>query len=58
MGLANVLSVVSDRKLAIDINTDLVTDFFQADILSQNDYYPFGAPMPGRSYLSSTGYSK
>ncbi len=42
--LGNVLSVVSDRKLASANN---LTNF-TADVLAFNDYYPFGMLLPNR----------
>jgi len=53
--LGNVLVVVSDRKLPVDINADNIVDYYLADVVSANDYYAFGAPMPGRNF-TSTGY--
>ena len=46
--LGNVLATISDRRVA-GTCTDSIVDFYDADILSINDYYPFGAPMEGRS---------
>ncbi len=40
--LGNVLSVVSDRKL-------VKSGIFTPDVLSYNDYYPFGMTLPNRS---------
>lgn len=62
--LGNVNVVISDRKLSIDLvnNTTLVstpdglTDNYLADVLSNTDYYSFGATMPGRSFVGSSGY--
>lgn len=63
--LGNVMTVVSDKKIAVDAGTpfstnltysapfDNVTDYYIADITSATDYYPFGSPMPGRKYQSS-----
>ncbi len=53
--LGNVLSVVSDRKLGVDPDTDNDFDYYTADIKSYSDYYPFGAVMPGRNG-NSTDY--
>lgn len=44
--LGNVLTVISDRKL-------YKNDIFTADVLSYNDYYPFGSLLPGRHGNSS-----
>ena len=45
--LGNVISTISDRKLAYGSST---VDYFNADVLSYSDYYPFGMTMPGRQY--------
>lgn len=49
--LGNVLTVVSDRKVAVPNggNPNLV-DRYIAEISSTTDYYPFGAPMPRRQF--------
>jgi len=52
--LGNVMAVVSDRKVAVDSNSDGIIDYFSTDVLSCNDYYSFGATMPGRSFTSSS----
>jgi RHS repeat-associated protein len=39
---------VSDRKIPIDANLDGVIDYYNADVVSAQDYYPFGMLMPGR----------
>ncbi len=46
--LENVLVTVSDRKLAVDANTNGTVDYYLADVISYNDYYPGHALMPGR----------
>ncbi|MBA3986167.1 MAG: RHS repeat-associated core domain-containing protein [Flavobacteriales bacterium] len=50
--LGNVLSVVSDRKISVTLNTTMVA-YYMAEIKSATDYYAFGSIMPGRSYNSS-----
>jgi RHS repeat-associated protein len=45
--LGNVLSIVSDKKLQV-IGGSFYTSI--PDIMSTTDYYPFGAPLPGRSF--------
>ncbi|TAH41465.1 MAG: PASTA domain-containing protein [Bacteroidetes bacterium] len=50
--LGNVLATISDRKLPYSSNTTTI-DFYQPDILSANDYYPFGMMMVGRSFSAS-----
>ena len=49
--LGNVLVTVSDKKLQHQ-SADTV-DYYLADVVTAQDYYPFGFTMPGRSY--STG---
>jgi RHS repeat-associated protein len=51
--LGNVLSVISDKKMGVPLN-ETVVKYFVAEVLSQNDYYPFGMGMPGRKF--SGGY--
>ena len=48
--LGNVLVTVSDKKIGIDQNTDGTIDYYTADVITANDYYPFGSQMPGRKY--------
>jgi RHS repeat-associated protein len=54
--LGNVLVTISDRRLqnsvgGVNVNT------YSADVISANDYYPFGMPMPGRKFTAgSTTY--
>lgn len=49
--LGNVLVVVNDKKIPeLDTNGDLV--YFNADIESYSDYYPFGSLLPGRHFVS------
>ena len=51
--LGNVLTTVSDRRIALDADQNGIVDYYQADILSQQDYYPFGMIMQARSFSSS-----
>ena len=48
--LGNVLVTVSDRKIAVDANTDGTVDYYNADVINAQDYYAFGMLMPGRTY--------
>lgn len=50
--ISNVLSVISDRKIAVDVNNNNVVDFYKADLLSVSDYAPFGSPLMNRNYTS------
>jgi RHS repeat-associated protein len=47
--LRNVISVVSDKKIAIDDGAGNVSHYMP-DILSAKDYSPFGVPLEGRNY--------
>jgi hypothetical protein len=47
--LGNVLVTVSDKPV---YKVSSATIFFQPEIISSSDYYPFGAPIHGRSYSS------
>ncbi len=48
--LGNVLAVVSDRKIAVeDLGNPGTVEYYEADIVSAQDYYPFGMIQPGRS---------
>lgn len=46
--LGNVLEVISDRKLALDDNSDNLVDMYTADVSAYSDYFPFGALQPLR----------
>jgi len=53
--LGSVLTVVSDRKLGVDVTpTDGIVDYYLADVTSATDYYAFGSPMPGRKFNSNS----
>lgn len=45
--LGNVLTTISDKKFGVSLDGALV-DHFVPQIISANDYYPFGSQMPGR----------
>ena len=49
--LGNVLSTISDKKIGIDDGSGGIAHYI-AEVLSQNDYYPFGMQMPGRKYTA------
>ncbi|MBL7883998.1 MAG: hypothetical protein JNL69_08000, partial [Bacteroidia bacterium] len=40
--LGNVMSTITDRKIAVDTVGNDTISFYIADIMSQYDYYPFG----------------
>ncbi|MBK7110629.1 MAG: hypothetical protein IPH61_16335 [Bacteroidetes bacterium] len=54
--LGNVLAVISDKKIAIDDDSDGLIDYFTADILNIQDYYPFGMLMPSRTWSAGSEY--
>ena len=45
--LGNVLATISDKKYGVSLDGSTV-DHFIPQVVSANDYYPFGAQMPGR----------
>ncbi|MCC6289480.1 MAG: RHS repeat protein [Chitinophagaceae bacterium] len=47
--LGNVLATVSDEKVAVSTNGNTI-DYYIANVVSANDYYPGGMIMPGRKY--------
>jgi RHS repeat-associated protein len=52
--LGNVLTVVSDRKIAVDNNADGIVDYYLPDVVNATDYTAFGAPLAGRTFNSSS----
>ena len=54
--LGNVLVTVSDKKLVVantfSTTTPPAVAYYLADIMTANDYYPFGMNMPGRTFSS------
>src|SRR5688572_20970558 len=52
--LGNVLSVINDKKVGNDSSG--VVNYYIAEVLSQNDYYPFGMLQPGRKYSAGGDY--
>jgi len=52
--LGNVHSVVADRKIPIQAGYSGNIDYYTADVVSNSDYYPFGATMPGRNFNSNS----
>jgi RHS repeat-associated protein len=47
--LGNVLVTVTDKKLGHSSN-DSTVDYYNADVVSAQDYYPFGMLQPGREF--------
>lgn len=55
--LGNVLAVISDKKIGVaNTTTPTLVDYYKADVVSQNDYYPFGMQMPGRTFTVGSSY--
>lgn len=57
--LGNVLATVLDRRTGQLLQpSDTAYAWYQADVSSAQDYYPFGMSMPGRTYVadSTRGY--
>ncbi|OQP57832.1 hypothetical protein A3860_09410 [Niastella vici] len=52
--LGNVLVTVNDKKLGVSSNNNTV-DYFNPQVVSAQDYYPFGMLQPGRSF-NADGY--
>ncbi|MBO9572715.1 MAG: hypothetical protein J7497_10995, partial [Chitinophagaceae bacterium] len=56
--LGNVLATITDKKKAIDIGSNGTIDYYDADIVTAQDYYPFGMLMPGRiGYQTQGGWT-
>jgi RHS repeat-associated protein len=54
--LGNVLVAINDKKIGVSSpsNSSLI-DHFEPQVVSAQDYYPFGMLQPGRSFLSPNG---
>ena len=48
--LGNIHAVLTDKRHGVDLDNDSITDYYEADVASVGDYYPFGMEMPGRNY--------
>jgi len=44
-----VLVTISDKKIGVDQDNDGQYDYYKADVVTAQDYYPFGMQMPGRT---------
>ena len=45
-----MLVTVSDRKMGVDSNNDGVIDYYNANVVTANDYYPFGQGINDRQF--------
>jgi YD repeat-containing protein len=52
--LGNVLVTISDKKLGVSANGTTI-DYYTADVVTANDYYPFGMMQPGRKFEQTSG---
>ncbi|OQP63237.1 hypothetical protein A3860_25445 [Niastella vici] len=50
--LGNILATISDSKTGIDVGNNGTIDYYEANVLTASDYYPFGMQMPGRIFNS------
>ena len=48
--LGNVLVTVTDMKVGIEGGDPWVAEYYEATVVSANDYYPFGSAMAGRKF--------
>lgn len=48
--LGNVLVTISDKKIGVDSDGNGTIDYYNADVITVNDYAPFGSLLPGRKY--------
>jgi RHS repeat-associated protein len=51
--LGNNMVVISDKKIGVSSNGTTI-DYYNADVIAAQDYYPFGQIMPGRKFSSSS----
>src|SRR5206468_2709477 len=49
----NTCSTISDSRTGIDVGNNGTIDYYEVNVLTANDYYPFGMQMPGRIFNSS-----
>jgi RHS repeat-associated protein len=54
--LGNVNVVISDRKLSVPSGITTIHSYYIPDVLSAQDYYSFGAVMPGREHTPGYRY--
>jgi hypothetical protein len=50
--LGNILATITDRRLQHTTSENQDYDYYMADVLTAQDYYPFGMVQPGRSYAN------
>jgi RHS repeat-associated protein len=52
--LDNVLVTINDKKVGVSSN-NVTIEYFTSEIITADDYYPFGMAMPGRKYRLADG---
>jgi RHS repeat-associated protein len=52
--LGNVLVTISDKKIGHNSGNGTI-DYYNAEVITANDYYPGGMVMPGRKYPAAGG---
>jgi RHS repeat-associated protein len=52
--VGHVIAIISDRKEGVDLNNDLISDFYLSELINATDYYAFGSLTPGRIFSGST----
>ena len=53
--LGNVMATITDKRIEHTSN-GVDIDYYIAEVITANDYYPFGMMMPGRKYDAGGGY--
>jgi RHS repeat-associated protein len=54
--LGNVLTTISDKRSGVLASSgDTTVAYYNADVISANDYYPFGSQQPGRAFAKVGG---
>ena len=51
--LGNVLVTISDKKIGVDSDNDNIINYYNAEVITASDVYPFGMNIPGRSFNTS-----
>ena len=54
--LGHVLATVSDKKLGQLLGGSIVANYYEAQVQSANDYYPFGWQLPSRKVTNGNSY--
>ena len=53
--MGNVLVTIIDKRLPV-LNSSGNLSYYEADVVTATNYYPFGMQMPGRKYDAGSGY--